>query len=254
MSTFRSEDGPGGEGVIRDDTLFSGRLHCRQHAGGYRFSVDSVLLAGMVPVRPGDQVLDLGCGCGVIGLILAFRNPGIHLVGLELQSSLVRLARDNVALGGFEDRFTIVQGDLRHIDRYLEPESFDQVVCNPPFYPKGSGRMSRGDEQRMARHEISATLADVVRASRFCVRNHGRVSLVYPVMRLGVLVATLHDQRLGVQKIVPIYSCPEDDRACLVVVQAIKNGGGETLLAPPIYIYAHRNGPWSPAMERLYEE
>ncbi|BCO08609.1 methyltransferase [Desulfolithobacter dissulfuricans] len=254
MSISRPEDGPEAQEVVREDTLFSGRLLCRQHARGYRFSVDSVLLAGMVPVRPGEQVLDLGCGCGVIGLILAFRNPDIHLAGLELQPSLVRLARDNVSLGGFEDRFRIVQGDLRHVGRYLEPESFDQVVCNPPFYPKGSGRMSRADEQRLARHEISATLADVVRAARFCVRNRGRVSLVYPATRLGVLVATLQDQRFGVQKIVPVYSYPEDDRARLVVVRAVKNGGDETLLAPPMYIYAHRNGPWSPAMEKLYEE
>ncbi|WP_457572826.1 tRNA1(Val) (adenine(37)-N6)-methyltransferase [Desulfolithobacter sp.] len=254
MSISRSEAGMMVEGSVREDSLFSGRLVCRQHVAGYRFSVDSILLAGMVQVRAGEKVLDLGCGCGVIGLILAFRNPDIRLTGLELQEGLVRLARDNVATGGFEARFRIVQGDLRTIDQFLEPESFDQVVCNPPFYPLGSGRINREDEQKLARHEITATLAEVVRAAAFCVRNRGRVSLVYPASRLGVLLITLQEQRLGVQKIVPVYSYPEDDRARLVVVRAVKNGGDTTLLAPPMYIYAHRNGPWSQAMQRLYEE
>lgn len=55
---------------VSNDTLFDGKLHCRQHTYGYRFSIDSVLLADFCMSWKDAEILDLGCGCGVLGLIL----------------------------------------------------------------------------------------------------------------------------------------------------------------------------------------
>ena len=70
---------------LTDDTLFNGRLVCRQHRNGYRFSLDAVLLAHFCQPASRDKVLDLGCGCGVIGLVLCYRHPEVQVTGLELQ-------------------------------------------------------------------------------------------------------------------------------------------------------------------------
>ncbi len=71
-----------------EDTLFHGKVAVKQYKNGYRFSIDAVLLAGFVTVKPRERLLDLGCGCGVISLILAERHPELQIIGCELQKEL----------------------------------------------------------------------------------------------------------------------------------------------------------------------
>ncbi len=238
---------------ITEDSLFQGRLVCRQHADGYRFSVDAVLAAHFCRPAAGATVLDLGAGCGVIGLILAHRHPAVWVTGLELQPALAALAADNIRCNSLQDRVRILEGDAREIDRVLTPESFDLVVCNPPYRPRGSGRACRGDEAAMARHELAASLADMVRAAGFCVRNRGAVVFVYPATRLAILLHRLQERKLVPKRLQPVYSYPGDRRGRLALVEAVKNGGEELLLLPPLYIYEGRNGAYSPEMQAMYE-
>ncbi|MCI5222994.1 MAG: methyltransferase domain-containing protein, partial [Candidatus Electrothrix sp. AR4] len=138
--------------ILTDDTLFNGRLICHQHKKGYRFSVDAVLLAHFARPSAEDRVLDLGCGCGVIGLILCHRYPELRLTGLELQSALAELTRKNARANRLHDRFTVKLGDLRRIKQHIRSESYNMVVTNPPYHRTGSGRISREDECAVARH------------------------------------------------------------------------------------------------------
>ena len=73
---------------VTADSFFNGRIQIRQGRGGYRFSIDAVLLAHYARPRPADRVLDLGTGCGIIPLILAFRYSDITLYGIEIQKEL----------------------------------------------------------------------------------------------------------------------------------------------------------------------
>ena len=136
----------------------------------------------------------------------------------------------------------------------MQPESFDLVVSNPPYRRPGSGRINREDECAIARHELTADLASIISAAAFCVKNRGAVVCIYPADRLATLIAAMQDQRLVPKRLQPVYSYPEDDRARLVMVEAVKNGGEGVHLLPPFYIYQHPNGPYSPEMAKLYQE
>ena len=81
---------------LTTDTFFKGRIQVKQNKYGYRFSIDAALLAYHAKPRPGDRVLDLGTGCGIIPLILAYQNPEIHVYGIEVQESLSEIAALNV--------------------------------------------------------------------------------------------------------------------------------------------------------------
>lgn len=234
------------------DTLFGGRLVCAQYKHGYRFSVDAVLAAHFC--RPGiaDRILDLGCGSGIIGLILAFRHPGVLVTGLEVQAELARLAKDNIRDNDLAARMTVVHGSLREIGDHLAPESFDLVVCNPPYRSPGSGRVSPADQRARARHEIDASLADVIRAAAFSVKNRGRCVFVYPAGRAMTLAAALKSARLEPKRLQPVYGYPGSLEAALVLVEAVKNGGEEMQLLPPFYIYAQQDGPYSDDLQTLY--
>jgi tRNA1(Val) A37 N6-methylase TrmN6 len=237
-----------------DDTLFAGKLICRQYVEGYRFSVDAVLTAHFATPKAGQQVLDLGCGCGVIGLILAYRSPHITVTGLELQPDLALLAEENGRLNNLGDRFRVVRGDVRTVADVLPPERVDLVVCNPPYGTPAAGRISRQAQAAGARHELHGTLDDFVRASAFCVRNRGRVVFIYPARRCNVLLTALRTHRLTPKRLQPIYSFPSAISARLVLVEAMKNGGEQIEILAPFYIYSKKNGEYAPAMLALYQE
>lgn len=238
--------------LLTDDTLFQGQLICRQGREGYRFSLDAVLAAHFTVPRSGERVLDLGCGCGVIGLIMAHRHPTISCCGLELQEELAALSEANIACNGFADRFRLVRGDVRFIATVLSPETFDLVVCNPPYRKKESGRINPGHQASLARHELAGEIEAFVSGAAFTVRNRGRVVFVYPAGRSATLLCLLHRHRLVPKRLQPVYSYPGMENARLVLVEAIKNGGEQMELLAPFYIFASRQGDYTPAMRALY--
>jgi tRNA1Val (adenine37-N6)-methyltransferase len=238
--------------AITEDTLFAGRLRCMQHAAGYRFSVDAVLLAHFIRPRPGARILDLGAGCGVISLILCFRHPDLRVTALELQPDLAALIARNIEANHLQERIAVQQGDLRAVHDLFPPETFDWVVCNPPYGKLAAGRINPADEQAVCRHEMQAELADVVRAIACTLKNRGRVALIYPAGRAAVLLAALKAARLEPKRLQIVHSCP-GSQGKLVLVEAMKNGGEELTILPPFFIYEGPDGPYSAEMARLYE-
>lgn len=244
-----------GDGAISRDSLFDGRLVCLQHRQGYRFSVDAVLAAHFQPPARGASLLDLGCGCGVIGLIAMYRwdQRIVQLTGLEVQPQLAELARCNYRENGFTGKCRVVHGDLRNILALLEPESFSQVICNPPFYKLGSGRQNSDGESLLARHQILANLDETVAAAAAVLRSGGYLVMIYPAEELSELLISLSVHRLEAKRLQCVYSYPDVTAAArMVVVSAVKNGGRGVQVLPPFYIYRQKNGDYSPAMQRLY--
>jgi len=237
---------------LTDDTLFAGRLTCRQHRDGYRFSVDAVLLAHFFTPRPAESILDLGCGCGVIPLILAYRWPNLSLTGLELQPRLAALARRNVADNNLVERINIVEGDLRQIAGLFTPGQFQRLVCNPPFYRSDGARLNLDPERRLARHEVAADLAEVVAAAGWLLHKGGRVDLVYPAERVAALLVALRGAGLEPKRLQVVHSY-SGGPGKLVLVEALKGGGEELEILPPFFIYREQGGGYSPEMARCYE-
>ncbi len=249
MNAWMSEV-PGRE--LTSDSLFGGRLRCCQHRDGYRFSVDAVLLAHFFIPRPDENILDLGTGCGIIPLILAYRHPGITLTGLELQPDLAGLARHNVEVNGLGERIDIRQGDLREIEKTFRPGRFQRVVCNPPYYRIGEGRRNVTAEQAAARHEITADIEAMAAAAGWLLHKGGKLDLVYPSARLATLVAVLRDSDLEPKRLRVVHSYPGSPGK-LVMIEAQKGGGEELAVLPPFFVYRRQGGEYSEEMARCYE-
>ena len=235
------------------DSLFDGNLQCCQYEKGYRFSLDAVLLSHFVKPLPGQQVLDMGAGCGIISLILCYRFPDIRVTALELQPQLISLIRHNITQNNFDTRIQILRGNLRRIKKLTAAERYDQVVCNPPYGSRGSGRQNINDEMAVARHEIVCNLEDIVQAISYSLRNRGRASIIYPADRAARLINTLQENKLEPKKVQTVYSYPGCNGK-LILVESVKNGGEELTILPPFYVYTKRNGGYSPEMAKLYEK
>lgn len=250
---FDPSSAHGTEREYSDDALFDGGLRCRQHRRGYRFSVDAILAAHFTAPSPAAHILDLGAGCGIIGLICLYRwrQRIASLSCLELQSGLAALAAGNMLRNGFAATARTVQGDLRSILDYFPAESFTQVICNPPFYRKNSGRANQNEESFLARHQVQCTLPEVTAAAAAVVKNRGRVVCVYPAPGLSSLFAALNQSRLAPRRMQMVHSYPEA-AARLVLVESVKNGGEVVQVLPPLYVYESCRGPYSKEMQKLY--
>jgi tRNA1Val (adenine37-N6)-methyltransferase len=218
------------------DTLFDGKLKFIQHRRGYRFSLDAILLAAFVSLRPRDCVADLGTGTGVIPIILADRNAGVRITGFELQPALLDRARRSVAVNGFSARIQVVHGDIRRIDSVARPGSFDSVVCNPPYRRASSGRISPNAERQIARHESAGGLEDFLSAAAFLLRPKGRFTIVYLASRAVDLFAALRQTGLEPKRARMVHS-RLDSAASLVLAEAVKGGRPGVAIRPPLIVY-----------------
>jgi tRNA1Val (adenine37-N6)-methyltransferase len=230
MKSTGSHDVPlrPGESV---DAFMEGRLRMIQSTKGYRFSIDAVLLSQFVTTGPGDRVVDLGAGCGVIALML-LRTRDVHrVICLEIQPGLAEQASRNAALNGFEDRMSVILGDIRHPP--LTASIADVVVCNPPYRPPRSGKTNPHPEKAIARHEIMASLNDVLGAAGRLLKPKGRITMVYPAARLAELLVKMRSFDFEPKKMRINYPDMTGE-AKLVFVEAIRGGKAGLKVLPPL--------------------
>src|SRR5215831_4953741 len=163
------------------DTILGGALTVVQPRDGYRFSVDSILLARFATTRSRDRVLELGAGCGVIAMVIAAIARPRETIALELQPRMAQLAARNARDNGFANLHCLC-ADIRAAEiPGVKRASFDLVVCNPPFQARG---------------DTGASLAEFTTAARRYVRNGGKVATIFAAARSAELISTLRAHRL----------------------------------------------------------
>jgi tRNA1(Val) A37 N6-methylase TrmN6 len=213
------------------DLFLDGRLKLIQPKEGYRFSIDAVLLSLFATIRPGDVVIDLGTGCGVVPLILLMTKPVGHVFGLDVQEGLISLAARNARLNGLEKRMGVVRGDIRH--RPFAPGIANLVVCNPPYRKMKSGRINPDPQKAIARHEIMTSPDDFLRAAATLLIKKGRFALVYPAVRLAEMLVRLRRFNLEPKRL-RIHYPDLESNAKLALVEAVLGGRPGLEILPPL--------------------
>ncbi|OQY43975.1 MAG: hypothetical protein B6240_11410 [Desulfobacteraceae bacterium 4572_87] len=213
------------------DLFLDGRLKLIQPRDGYRFSIDAVLLSRFATIRSGDVVIDLGTGCGVIPLILLLTKPVGHAFGLDVQEALINQAARNARLNGFEKKMDVVRGDIRHPP--FASGIANLVVCNPPYRKIKSGRINPDSQKAIARHELLASMDDILRAAAALLSKKGRFALVYPAGRLAEALVRLRRFNLEPKR-VRIHYPNLDSNAKLALIEATLGGRPGLEILPPL--------------------
>jgi tRNA1(Val) A37 N6-methylase TrmN6 len=187
---------------LTEDRLLGGRVLLRQPRAGLRAGLDAVLLAAGVPARPGQRVLEAGCGTGAGFLCLAARVPGLRIVAVEQDAGLAALAAANAAANGLADRVEVVCGDVRDraLARHLGP--CEHAFANPPYWPGGT--LPPAALRRAATHE-SAALGDWAEFLGAVLPRAGSLSLILPAARLAAAMAALAGAGCGSVRLVPFW-------------------------------------------------
>jgi tRNA1Val (adenine37-N6)-methyltransferase len=232
-------------------SLFEGRLNLYQYKKGYRFSIDTLLLAAFARERLRGSVADLGTGSGVLPILLARAHDICSLTGFEIQPDLAELALRNVGLHDLGQRVSIEQADIKEIRSSHSAESFDAAIANPPFYPLGTGRINPGSQDAAARHELLATLQDFISAAAYLIKNGGRFCAIFPASRSTDLLCTMRENKIEPKVLRCVHSRP-DKPAVMLLVEGIKNAGSQTTILPPLAIYS-AGQTYSPEVVSMFE-
>ncbi len=213
------------------DNFLEGRLSLIQSKRGYRSSIDAILLSDFVTVKKDDIITDLGTGCGIIPLILLLTRPVKFAVGLEIQEKLAFQACRNIILNGFSEKMKVILGDIR-----TPPftESFSNVVvCNPPYRKMDSGRINPNQQKAVARHELYASLDDILSCAGRILTPKGRIAMIYPAERLTDLFVRMRSMNMEPKRMRIIYPRIESD-AKLALLEALKGGRSGLKILPPL--------------------
>ena len=216
----------------------------------FRLGTDCVLLADFVNTAGARHGIELGCASGAAMLLLLERSPKLSMTGLEIVPEAASLARDNMALNGLTARSEIVTGDIRDHRALFRAGSFDLLVCNPPYFPQGSGALPLDSDRAAARSEIRCSLPELCSATAYLLQTGGRASFVHRPERLSELLVCLTAAGLEPKRLRLV--CRDACTAPSLVLAEARRGGKPGLTVEPSLYLQNPDGTQSAEYKRIY--
>ena len=230
------------------DALLDGQVLLRQPRDGFRAAIDTVLLAAAVPAVEGDRVFELGTGCGAAALCLARRVPGVHVTGIELQPSLVRLAGENVRANGAQGSVDIMLGDVAGPLPPRVQGLFDCAMFNPPYLEAARARLPAAAGRAVANVEAGGGLAAWVSCAHATLRPKGSLTLIHRADRLDDVLTCLR-ARFGGIAILPLW--PRAGQPARRVVVRARKGVATPLTLTAGLVLHEADGRYTPEADAI---
>lgn len=231
------------------DALWPGGPKFMQSPDAFPLGTDSVLLAHFTDTTHAKHILDLGCGAGVLTVLLAEKTPAAVCCGIELIPESAELCRKNMEING-HDPAEILTGDIREHRKLYKAGSFDLVVSNPPYFAAGSGYSAPSALRAAAREEQNCTLDDLCRAAGYVLKWGGLFTVVHRPERLSELFCCL--TRYGMEpKRLRMVQHKAQSAPNLVLAEAKRGGKPGLSILPPL-ILAGDDGADTEEIQQIY--
>jgi tRNA1(Val) A37 N6-methylase TrmN6 len=232
--------------LLTKDSILDGKIVIFQPKTGYRVAVDPLVLAFYVPVSKNQKILDVGCGVGVISLILKMKEPTLEVYAIDVDNDMCRICRKNIMENA--QIITIINDSIDNINsnHILQNEKFDQVVTNPPFFRTASSRIAPA--KRRSNFE-TMELSEWISHCFAKLKNRGIFSIIHAAERLDDIICALRHNRAGAIEVIPIFS-HSGANAKRVVVRCRKNGSSSTTIASGLVMH-DASGKYSAAAAEI---
>ena len=221
-----------------------------QNPGCFCFGMDAVLLSAFAKVRRGERALDLGCGNGILPLLLAAKYSGEHYAGLEIQEESAGMAVRSVKLNGLEEKIDIVTGDIKEAASIFGAASFEVITTNPPYMIGSHGLKNENEALYIARHEALCTIDDILRESTKVLKSKGRFYMVHRPFRLPELLAKMSVAKLEPKRMRLVYPYV-DKEPNMVLIEGLKGGNPRMEVEPPLIVY-EKDGTYTQELRAMY--
>lgn len=205
--------------------------------GCFPLSTDSMVLGHFVKLPRNAQVLDLGSGCGTLGMLLCARDLSCHVTGLEITEQAHLAALENIRRCFLDTRMESICADLRSVSEMFSPGQFSCCVSNPPYFSGGA----RSQSHPLARQEAACSLGDLMAAASRALKYGGDFFLVHRPERLGELIARGAEHGLEAKRLRLVRHRPEEN-VSLILLQ-LRKGGKPGLHWEEISLLDHRGKP-----------
>lgn len=220
----------------RLDDLQLGGLELIQNPEKFCFGVDAVLLSDFVRVKPGETVLDMGTGNGIIPVLLSAKTQGSHFTGLEIQADTAQMARRSVLYNHLEERIDIVTGDIKEAADIFRPAFFDVITTNPPYMLAEHGLRNSDNSMAVARHEVLCTLDDILRESMRLLQDKGRFYMIHRPFRLAEILIKMNTYKIEAKRLQFVHPYA-DKEPTMVLIEGVRGAKSRVKVEPPIIMY-----------------
>ena len=232
------------------DAFLDGRVRLRQPEKGFRSGLDAVFLAAACPAQRGDHVLEAGCGAGAASLCLLARIPEAKITGVEIDSGLAALARENAAANGKSESFESIAADITASWAELQAaglrsDAYDHVIANPPFFAHGRSRPARDQGNARARAMPEGELEAWLRFLAATARPSGTCTVIHTAEALPELLSAF-ERRFGDLRVTPLYP-KADAPAIRVIIRGIKGSRAPVAITPGIILHEQDGSPTAAA-------
>lgn len=235
-----------------DDLQYKG-LKIIQDNTGFCFGIDSVILADFAKdIKTGVNVVDLGTGTGIIGILLCGKTSLKKVTGIEIQKDVAEMAERSIKLNNLKNKFEVINVDINEIFRkeILEKNKYDVIVTNPPYKEIGTGIVNEDEKKLISRHEIKATLSDFLKVGSLLLKDKGEFYMVHKAERIVDIIQKMRENKLEPKEIRMVYPY-KDTEASLILIKAIKGGKKFAKILEPLYIYDDK-GQYTQEIKKIY--
>lgn len=235
----------------RIDDLEIKNMKIIQNKNGFCFGIDSILLADFAKdIKDNSRVVDLGTGTGILGILLCAKTNLLEILGIEIQKEVAEMANRSIKLNNLENKFKILNINIKDLIKkesnlkekihnqkiYLEKNSFDYVITNPPYKKINTGKINENEKKLISRHELTAKLDDFIETANYLLKDKGTLYMVHRPDRLVDILEKMRKEKIEPKQIKFIY--PKINKeANLILIKGIKNGGNFLRIDKPLYVY-----------------
>ncbi|MCR4942334.1 MAG: methyltransferase [Campylobacter sp.] len=200
-----------------------------QHPSGYRYNSDSLFLYDFISeFKPSGKLLDVGCGCGILGLLLKRDFAKIELFGIDKQGINIEISKQNAKTNDLEANF--FQGDFCE---FKSEERFDFIVSNPPFYHDGV-KQSQNSHMNISKYEHHLSLKKFLSVANSHLKPNGTLCFCYEAGRVDEIFSELKEFKLKAICMKFVYA-KQGAMAKLVLLTVKKNSRSLLKILEPLY-------------------
>ncbi len=237
----------------RIDDLEYKNLKIVQDKDGFCFGIDSVLLSDFAKeIRSKSIVLDLGTGNGVLGILLCGKTNLSKIYGVEIQEDIATIAQKSINLNKLNNRFEIINDNIKNLNSYFKNDSIDAIISNPPYKKDNSGLKNESQKKLIARHEITANLEDFISVSAKLLKSNGSLYMVHRPERLADLFYLLKKYKLEPKKLRFVQSFT-NSKPKFFLIKATKNANSFLNIEQPLIIY-NSDGNYTDEILKIYNK
>ena len=237
---------------VLNDILGYKNISIYQDPEFFCFSLDSVILANYSNIRLRDEnIIDLGCGNGVIPLILSKRTNK-KIIGVEIQKKCFDLAIESVKYNKLDNQIELINSDIKDLDERYN-NYFDLILCNPPYFKiNDKNFLNISKEKQIARHELMLNLDKLFSVSKKLLKNNGNIDIVHRPERLLEIFDTMRKYNIEPKRIKFVYE-NINKPSTLVLVEGQQNGKPGLKIDEPLIMY-NIDGSYSDEYQSLINE